>query len=569
MKIRLLGPPAIVDEGGLEQPVKGHQAWALLARLLMTPRPVSRRVLAAELFPDTVDPLGSLRSSLAMLRKALGHPELLRGDPVEAGLPEGTEVDVQGLARDDFDVETAATLLDGVEPRCSPAFSTWLLLERERVGSVVDARIRQAAQEAIALGGGERAIRLSELGVRRAPFHEGAHILLLKSLTLAGRFEAATEHVEATHRLFELELGQAPSAALRSAARRTLASPPEGVSRRAIVESLLESGLSALSAGATDAGVDCLRRAATDAEHCGDPRLQASTLMELGTALVHSVRGHDDEGAILLRQAIEWSQRCGDAGLAATAYRELGYVEALAGRRPTAAQHLALALDLAVEDDERAGVHGVMGFNLVDWGRIDEGLAHYNESLALARSGGNRRRLAWCLGLGGWGLLAAGRAQDAEHWLTDCLQIVDELRWTAFRPWPCAVFAEARLRQVADPLTVLADLERAFALSCQLGDPCWEGAVARSLGLCCEAQGDLDGALTWYADAYRRGGREIDSYAALLVELLVDQARVSLKQGHSAQADTSTREMLSLAARAHMDGHVSRAVERLHCPGAT
>ena len=94
MKIKLLGVPAIVDGSGQEQTVRGHQAWALLARLLMSKSPLSRRTLAAELFPGTVDPLGSLRWCLAALRKALGSAEFLRGDPIALVPMEGAEVDV-------------------------------------------------------------------------------------------------------------------------------------------------------------------------------------------------------------------------------------------------------------------------------------------------------------------------------------------------------------------------------------------------------------------------------------------------------------------------------------------
>lgn len=569
MKIRLLGAPAIADAAGQAQSLKGQQAWALLARLLMTPRPLGRRVLAAELFPDTADPLGALRWSLAALRKAMGCPERLRGDPVETGLPDGTEVDVLQLDTEGFDVETAGGLLDGIDPQCSPEFATWLLLARERVASVIDARIRQQSQAAIAVGDHERAIRLAALGVGRRPFDESLHILLVKGLTTAGRFDAACQHVDATHAMFEAEIGESPSAALRSAARRTLSSPPSGVSPRAVVESLIESGRSALSAGAVDAGVDCLRRAATDAQACADARLQARTLVELGAALVHAVRGHDDEGAVLLRQSIEWSQRCGDAGLAATAYRELGYVDALAGRRPTAAAHLAQALELACDDDERASVHGVVGFNLVDWGRLDEGLANYEASLEHARRSGNRRRRAWSLGLGGWGLLAADRGDEADRWLTECLQIVDDLRWTAFRPWPCALHGESRLRRQADKAdgqavqTVQIDLEKAFALSCQLGDPCWEAVVARALGHACEALGDVEQALTWFSEARTRCTRETDSYMALRVEIFIDMARASAQLDQPAMADACAREALSLAARAHMDVHVERTMRML------
>lgn len=563
LRIRLMGVPEIRTASGQQQVVRGHQAWALLARLVLSPRPLSRRALANDLFPDTVDPLGSLRWTLASLRKSLDCPGALVGDPIDTALPAGTTVDVDDLSNADFDVEAAGPLLDGVEPQCGPEFSTWLLVERERIASLVDARVRQDAQQALAVGDAPRAIRLAELSVRRMPFDEGAHILFVKTLIGAGRFDAAGLHVEATDKLFREQLGQAPSPALRSAARRTLSSPPSGVSPVAVTESLLEAGMAALSAGAIDAGVDCLRRAATDAERCGDARLQGRTLFELGTALVHAVRGHDDEGAILLRQSIEFAKRCGDAPLACTGYRELGYVDALAGRRPTAEALLAESLRLAEGDDARAGTHGVIGFNLVDWGRVDEGLAHYELSLEHAQRTGNRRRRAWSLGLGGRGLLAAARPEDADRWLRDCVALVDELRWTSFRPWPCALLGESRVRLRIDPATVLQELERAFALSCQLADPCWEAAVARAMALCHEAAGDLERALEWLSEARRRCVRETDTYVALVVEILADQARLSAKLGNASQASACTREGLSLAARAHMDAHVHRAIRLL------
>lgn len=564
MEIRLLGKPAIIDAGRQLQPVRGYQAWALLARVLMSARPLGRRDMAAELFPETVDPLGSLRWCLASLRKALNCAQALCGDPVQSRLPSDTQIDIHRLESADFDIESAGALLEGIAPRCSPAFSTWLLVERERIASRIDARICQEAQRAVAVADHERAIRLAQWGALRSPFDEGMHILLVKSLASAGRFDAASDHVLATEKMFDIELGEKPSAALRSAARRTVSSPSLGVSARAMVASLLEYGLAALSAGAAEAGVDCLRRAVTEAQHCHDAHLQAQALVELGSALVHSVRGYDNEGAIVLGQAVESAQRCGAARIASTGYRELGYVDALAGRRPTAAKHLAQALELAQEPGDLANVHGIMGFNLVDWGKLEEGLAHYQMSLQLASSVGNRRREGWSLGLGAWGLLAAGRLDEAEHWLTDCLKLVDELRWTAFRPWPCAVRCESRLRQNGDPQAIRLELESAFALSCQLGDPCWEAAVARVLGLSHEAANDTARALEWLREARKRCVRGTDYYAALLVEILLDQARLNGKLGHAAQADACVREALSLAARAHMDAHVERAVQLIN-----
>jgi DNA-binding SARP family transcriptional activator len=57
LRIKLLGVPEIRTADGQQQPVRGHQAWALLARLVLSARPLGRRALATDLFPDTVDPL--------------------------------------------------------------------------------------------------------------------------------------------------------------------------------------------------------------------------------------------------------------------------------------------------------------------------------------------------------------------------------------------------------------------------------------------------------------------------------------------------------------------------------
>lgn len=559
IRIKLLGDPAILHGDGVSQTVRGYQAWALLARVVLAQAPLDRRSLAAELFPETVDPLGSLRWCLASLRKALNCSEFLSGDPIEANFPDDVEVDIIELGRGDFEIEQAGRLLGGIEPRCSPEFSTWLLVERERIAGLVEARIRRETMRAISVEDYDRAIRLAELGVRGDAFNEGAHVLLVKSLALAGRHHAALAHVEATERVFLAELGEKPSPALRSAARRTISSPPGGISPEAFVHSLMQSGLAALSAGAADAGIDCLRRAVNDAERLGDKHLQATASLELGAALVHSVRGYDDEGAILLRQSTELARQSGNAGIAAAGFRELGYVEALAGRRPAAAAYLSEAVGLAVDDDSLAGVHAVIGFNLVDWGQIDEGLEHFEVSLDHARRAGNRRREIWSLGLGARGLLAADRLGEADAWLETCLVLGDEQRWIAFRPWPVALLAESRLLQRRDPNAIRGGLEQAFAMACQLGDPCWEGAVARAMALTHAAADELSTAMEWLAQARRRCSRDTDAYTALQVEILASQVDISIRQGNQELADAVAREWVSMAARTHMNGHVARA----------
>jgi len=421
--------------------------------------------------------------------------------------------------------------------------------------------LRREALRALSNGDAARALALAQRGVMRNGLDEGAHVLLVRSLAFAGLHETALEHVEATERLFVEELGERPSAALRSAARRSVASPPGGVSATVFVNSLIQSGLAALSAGAVDAGVDCLRRAAGEAEKVRDRPLFARALLELGTALVHSVRGYDDEGSILPRQAADAAKFAGEAALACTAFRELGYVEALAGRRPSAAQYLAEAAGFAESRDGLAGVRAVEGFNLVDWGRVEDGLEAYGAALEGACGAGSRRWEIWSLGIGARGLIAADRFAEADAWLRRCLQLVEEQRWTAFRPWPVALLGECELRRRRDLDRIRPELEASFAMSCQLGDPCWEGAVARTLALTYSAEGDLAAASNWLGEASRRSQRETDGYVGLQVDILADQAELSRRLGRPDEARAHANAWITLAARTHMDRHIERAAE--------
>lgn len=52
--------------------------------------------------------------------------------------------------------------------------------------------------------------------------------MLIRALILLGDAEAARRHAEKTEPEFLRELGELPSAALRSAARERLADPPPG-----------------------------------------------------------------------------------------------------------------------------------------------------------------------------------------------------------------------------------------------------------------------------------------------------------------------------------------------------
>lgn len=567
MRLRLIGRPQ-VTAGDEVCPVRGFQIWAMLARVLLADRLLTRRELAAELFPETADPLGSLRWCLAAARRTLEAPDFLTGDPIRVDVPGHVTVDLLDLAEGRFDPAEVGELLEGVEPRSSVEFGLWLLVQRQRVASQIDALLRREVMTAAAIGDVDRALTLAELAARRQPLDEGAQILLVASLRQAGRYAAAAAAVEDVEARFATELGTSPTPALRSAARRDIAAAPPGVPARSRALSLLEAGQAALAAAAVDAGIESLRQAARAAEDAGDDRVLGRCLRALGSALVHAVRGHDDEGALLLQRAAAVALEVGDEVTTASAHRELGYVDALAGRRPAAEVHLAQAESLAGTDtDLLAAVRSVRAFNLTDWGRHDAALPEWELALQLARSSGNRRRLAWALGLGGWGRLRAGDHDTARTWLRECLGVVSECGWLSFRPWPAAVLAEVEL--AAGQPAQMPDLHQEFALSCQLSDPCWEGSTARVLAMKALSAGKPTEALEWVDEARRRVARETDVYAAMQAAILATDMAVSCRLGHEERAEGSARALLELAARAHMDDHVdgAAAIIRRRCPG--
>jgi hypothetical protein len=56
------------------------------------------------------------------------------------------------------------------------------------------------------------------------------------------------------------------------------------------------------------------------------------------------------------------------------------------------------------------------------------------------------------------------------------------------------------------------EAEHAFALACELGDPCWEGMAGRALGLLALQAGDAGDCRAWLTDARRRCDRVPDRY---------------------------------------------------------
>jgi DNA-binding SARP family transcriptional activator len=531
-RVRLLGHPRIEDEAGQpRQHPRGQKSWALLARVALSDRPVTRAALAAELFADADDPLGALRWSLSDLRRSCSDPRMLRGDPVR--LPAGSLwLDVWELQEGSLPPdEIGGTLLAGVEPRNCPAFDVWLMLARGRCAARSAQELRQAVLRLLAADEAESAAELAGRAAAADPLDEGAQELFLRSMVAAGHPARAAVHLAACEATFGRE-GIVPSPALRAAARPPATAPRAGVRATVAAASLLRAGTAALDAGSADAGVETLRRAAEEAEHADDPLLQADILRALGSALVHAVRGFDGEGAVVLHRAIGLARTAGSQRLTADILRELAFAELQAGRHALAARALeeASAQAEAVDDPAlTAGVLAISGMNAADQGRHGAAVQLLRESEQCARTAGTRRQEAWSAGVMARSLLLGGNLDLATDAAERSIAICDRDRWNAFLPWPQALrshclAAAGRWKEARD------DAEQSYALACQLGDPCWEGIAGRAMALVAMQAGDGAAAQEWITDARRRCDRVPDRYVWVSGFVGLGQLEIAARQ---------------------------------------
>lgn len=559
--IRLIGRPRLERDGEAIVGARGNKSWALLGRLLRSDEPPSRQRLVTELFSEADDPMGAMRWSLAELRRRTGLTDAFKENPVSTALGDDTIVDVHQTASGVVpEAIPVGEFLEGIEIKGSAGFETWLLVERQRVDRELLSALRQATLRALSGRQHETAVALAAVMIQRAPFDEGPHILLIKALATSGDSEAALRQVATSEAVFRDDLGVEPSGAIRAAARPSVASPVPGVSSRASAETLREAGLDALSAGAADAGIECLRGATAASETAGDPTLFGECLMELGTALVHSIRGYDDEGSVILDHAVRVASAAGSELTVAKALSELAYVDMLAGRRFSATQNLRAAAELATQNPSLvAALAGFEAMNLSDWGRIDDAVERFAEAVELSRSAGAIRREAWSRGLGARSLFLQGRLDEAADWARQSCELAREDRWPAFRPWPEAWACHARIARGEDPRTVREQAEATFALARQLQDPCWEGIAAKTVGLTYAAEGRHQAALGWLENASTLCRRVTDSYTWVEAEILIAEAETAASWGDRDRAESTARRAMVEAARGSMDGLLARA----------
>ncbi|AYQ27228.1 MULTISPECIES: BTAD domain-containing putative transcriptional regulator [unclassified Polaromonas] len=554
LAIYLLGPPRVERGGSPVAAPRGHKVWGLLAYLVQSGAPVSRKHLAGLLFEDAEDPLAALRWNLSELRRLLGT-DGLRGDVPALPLEAASYVDLRAVLSGSWAQALCVPglgreLLEGMNFPGSPAFEVWLATERRHLQAAAEAVLREAALARMAAGAMAEAAALAGRLVRHNPLDENYQALLVRSLAAAGDGVGAARQAAACRELFQRELGVQPGATLDAAMRTVTAVPTAGpATGRAAALAQLEAGEAAIGAGALDAGLQCLRRAIVEADATGDAVLRTRARVALGGALVHAARGRDEEGATALHEALAVGRDASPA-LAAAACRELGYVEFLRGRYERTLAWLEQAAPLAAGDrPEQARIAIVHGAALSDTAHYTAAIGLLQEAETLAAAAGDRRQTAYALSMLGRALLLHGDPDAAAGALDRSVGLAQQ-GWTAFVPWPQSLRAEVDLVR-GDVDAAASRFEHAFALGCQIGDPCWEGIAGRGLGCVAIARGEPQRAVEILLDAIARCTRLPDAY--LWGKAYALDALCGVAVAHAMpQASAWINDMQGLAARSGM-----------------
>lgn len=559
--LQLLGVPRIVRGGAPMPALRGHKAWGLLAYLALSPAGASRRHLAELLFEDAEDPLAALRWNLTELRGAIGAGHL-RGNPVVFPHDAFSSIDIDVLLHGHWSQaltlgKLGEELLAGMDFAASPAFAVWLQMQRRRLNATAVAVLREAALAMLARGEAARASDLAARLVGLQPLDESHHVLLVRCLAAAGDGVGAARQAAACRALLARDLGVEPGPALAAALQTSTAMPTlRPIAGSAAARAQIEAGEAAIGAGALEAGLQCLRRAIADADAFGDPALRAQARLSLGSALVHSARGSDEEGAAALHEALTVAHDASPA-VAAAACRELGYIEFLRGQYARATAWLQRAAPLARGDRaEEARIATVHGSILSDTAHYPQALARLREAQELSCSAADHRHRTYVLSMIGRLHVLRGDVAQAEAALEDAVASARR-SWTAVLPWPLSFRAEVDMLR-GRPDLAAQRLEHAFALACQLQDPCWEGVAGRGLGRLAMLRGQTDRAQAILLDALGRCARLPDSYLWGKVYALDALTALAVQRGLPGAAGWLD-DLMNLAASCGMREFVARA----------
>lgn len=487
--VRLLGRPAVLVDGVAVPPPKGAKAWGLLAYLASAHRAHLRSELAELLFGEAADPLGALRWNLAALRRLLGRPDALKGDPVRLE-PSDAVVDVAQLEEGSlavFHPGPSGLLLSGLSfPDC-PLFEVWLTGERTRLSRRGASLIREGALRALAAGDNELAVSRAEELVVIDPLDEGHHALLIRAHALAGDAAAARRRYEQCRELLRRELSIEPGQAVVAAAHLAgeMAEAPGPIDVRTIDAHLTVAWQSFL-AGSVDHGIDLGRSVATMADRGDDPGLQIMARLFLAAMLSIAVRGWD-ESATTTTEALRLAELAGHPFEEATARGVLAGIELMRADYQAAARHAGIGR-------ARSSDAGAQALNLTflaaveaDVGQGAQAVRHALEAVALAEESADPMRIAYATAYAGLALLLEGDVEDARGHVERAVAVLAPM--LVLLPWPLAMLAEIEARTGnLDASTELA--ARAAAISATTGVAYQRGLALRAEALVDAARGD-------------------------------------------------------------------------------
>ena len=553
------------------------KAWGLLTYLVRSRVPPSRERLAGLLCPEADDPLRALRWTLSVLRTQLGADAELGGDPVRLTLLPGTFVDLDVLSRGSWTEAIALPglgheLLDGLAFRSSPGFEMWLEAERrhvrgddERASSTRPrSRCSPAARAPTPCVTRPRSSASTPSRRTRTCCSSGA-------CARAGDAAAATRQVAACTELFRRELGIAPTPALRMANAAPQAAVHDPRLRPARPSWRSSRPARPRSPPAPSrAALQRQRAAVAAARGAGDRELLATALVALGGALVHSARGTDEEGAAALHEGTVLAEQVERHEIAATGWREISWVRFLRAQYDRAEESLANSSEFAAGDDvELAWVELIRGACRHDVGDYAGAGDLLRSALDRATRLGTPSRSARPSRCWDGSTSSAASSTTRAAILDRALEEVETRGMTAFRPWPESFRGELDL-MVGDMAAAEARFEHAFALGCQVGDPCWESISLRGLGLVAAARGDIARALELLVDAPKLCRRLPDTYQ--WIEAYALDALCAVAVEHHAEATMQwIDELEAIAARRGIRELLLRATvyrARLGEPGA-
>jgi tetratricopeptide (TPR) repeat protein len=206
------------------------------------------------------------------------------------------------------------------------------------------------------------------------------------------------------------------------------------------------------------------------------------------------------------------AEAAGQREIAARGWREIGWVQFLRSHYERAEASLTTTEELAGGDpEELAWVALIRGACRHDVGDHEAAGPLLDEALKRADALGTAQPLGQALTLLGRFHLLRGDRDTARGLLDRALAEAEARGMTAFVPWPESFRAEIDLAE-GDLEGAETRFEHAFALGCEVGDPCWESISLRGLGLAAAARGDIARALELLVDAPGLCRRLPDTY---------------------------------------------------------